>query len=399
MGAAGDGHRHGDLGRTETIFALGNGFLGLRANPEEGRLADVHGTFINGFHETWPIQHAEEAFGFAKTGQTVVNVPDGKLLKLYVDDEPLQLHEADLTSYERVLDFRAGTLTRTLEWLTPAGKRVRVVSERMVSFAERHLAVMTFEVTMLDAEAPVAISSQLLNRQDGEDEYHVPDAALGEGDDPRRARRFNHRVLQPRLHRVDGDRVTLGYRCTNSGMTLAVAMHHDVEATCEYRTATSASADVGKTVVTAKVAAGQSLRIVKYVTYHVSRGVPPEELADRCERTFARALEAGAVKLAADQRAWLDDFWDRSDVVIEGDAAVQQAVRWNLFQLAQASGRVESSGVAAKGVSGQGYEGHYFWDTEVYVLSFLAYTSPQVARNLLRFRTRMLPLARHRASR
>ena len=99
---------HDDLGLTETIFALGNGYLGMRANPEEGREAHSHGTFLNGFHETWQIQHAEDAFGFAKTGQTIVNVPDAKLIKLYVDDEPLLLAEADLDDYERALDFRTG---------------------------------------------------------------------------------------------------------------------------------------------------------------------------------------------------------------------------------------------------------------------------------------------------
>ena len=173
----------------------------MRANPEEGRDAHSHGTYLNSFHETWHIHHAEEAFGFAKTGQTIVNVPDAKLMKLYVDDEPLLLSVADLEAYERVLDFREGTLTRDLVWRTPAGKRVRVRSQRLVSLAHRHLAMMTFEVTMLDGAAPIVVSSQLLNRQDGEDEYHVAAAALGHGRDPRQMRKFDHRVLIPRLHR------------------------------------------------------------------------------------------------------------------------------------------------------------------------------------------------------
>ena len=170
----------------------------MRANPEEGRDAVAHGTFINGFHETWPIRHAEAAFGFARTGQTIVNVPDAKLMKLYVDDEPLILGTAELESYERSLDFRDGVLRRSLVWRTPAGKRVLVESTRMVSMTQRHLALMTFEVTMLSGDAPIVISSQLLNRQDGEDEYHVPTAAMGEGADPRKAVAFGRRVLLPR---------------------------------------------------------------------------------------------------------------------------------------------------------------------------------------------------------
>ena len=109
-----------DLGLTETLFANGNGYIGMRANPSEGRDAYGHGTYLNGFHETWEIQHAEDAFAFAKTGQTIVNVPDAKLLKLYVDDEPLLLGEADLDHYERVMDFRSGVSHRELTWRTPA---------------------------------------------------------------------------------------------------------------------------------------------------------------------------------------------------------------------------------------------------------------------------------------
>ena len=98
------------LGRNETIFAVANGYLGMRGNVEEGRDSYAHGTYINGFHETFQIQHAEEAFGFARVGQTMVNVPDAKLIRLYVDDEPLLLSIADLDAYSRVLDFRTGRL-------------------------------------------------------------------------------------------------------------------------------------------------------------------------------------------------------------------------------------------------------------------------------------------------
>ena len=126
--------------------------------------------FVNGFHETWPIRHAEEAFGFARVGQTIVNVPDAKIIRLYVDDEPLVLTEAELLSYERRLDFRQGALSRSIEWRTPAGKRVLITSRRMTSFTDRHLAVIDYEVELLDADAAVTISSQILNRQDGRDD-------------------------------------------------------------------------------------------------------------------------------------------------------------------------------------------------------------------------------------
>ena len=131
-----------DTGLTETLFTVGNGYLGLRGNGPEGRRAHEHGTFLNGLHETWPIRHAEQAYGFAEVGQTIVNAPDSKVMRVYVDDEPLTLDVADLHEYERVLDMREGVLTRHVRWTTPSGKTVVIDFERFVPFAETHLAVM-----------------------------------------------------------------------------------------------------------------------------------------------------------------------------------------------------------------------------------------------------------------
>ncbi len=387
-----------DLGITETLFAVGNGYLGMRGNVEEGRETHFHGTFVNGFHETWPIRHAEEAFGFARVGQTIVNVPDNKTMKLYIDDEPMLLSVADLESYERRLDFRDGVLRREVVWRTPAGKRVRVRSSRMVSFTQRHLAIMTIEITMLDEAAPVVVSSQLLNRQDGKDEYHVRSAAMGEGVDPRKAEAFEDRVLQPQTHWASDRRMILGYRCTNSKMTIAVAADHQIETECEFSDLVHADEDTGKKVYRVDAEPGKPITVTKVVSYHSSRGVPVRELVDRCRRTLDRVRERGVQAQFADQRSWLDAYWERSDVVLAGQPAVQQAIRWNIFQIAQAAARAEQSGVPAKGVTGSGYSGHYFWDTEIYVLPFLVYTSPAMARSALRFRYNMLEAARRRAA-
>ncbi len=385
-----------DIGVTETLFAIGNGYLGLRGNVEEGRDFHTHGTFINGFHETWPIRHAEEAFGFARVGQTIVNVPDAKVIRLYVDDEPLLLAVSDLIDYSRSLNMADGVLTRDLLWRTPSGNRVRVRSRRIVSFTQRHVAAMTFEVTLLDKEAPVAISSQLLNRQAGLDEYAVSPGSKKMAD-PRKAEAFAERVLNPVLHRGDDARIVLGYRCANSDMTLAVAMEHEFDSGGEFEQLTEVEGDYAKHVFRTRGVPGRTIKLTKFVSYHTSRKVPPRELADRCNRTLDRVRADGLTKLFDDQKAWLADFWERSDVEIEGNAKIQQAIRFNLFSLAQAAARAEGNGISAKGVTGSGYGGHYFWDTEIYVVPFFVYTSPDIARNALRFRYTMLPAAEARA--
>ncbi|MDN4612392.1 glycoside hydrolase family 65 protein [Arthrobacter burdickii] len=384
-------------GRTETLFTVGNGYLGLRGNVDEGRDGHHYGTFINGFHETWPIQHAEEAFGFARVGQTIVNVPDARIIRLYVDDEPFVLTEADILRYSRRLDFADGVLVRELEWRTPSGKRVLVRTRRLVSFSDRHLAVVDYEVEMLDAEASILISSQILNRQDGVDEDQVLPAADSATFDPRKADSFKDRVLQPRLKRVDGSRYLLGYRTTNSSMTVACGVEHDLVTDNEWDQRSHLEDDLAKHVYRVKAKPGRPIRLVKTITYHTSRGVPVRELADRCGRTLDRALEVPVEEQYQKQREWLADFWSRSDVEVEGQPVTQQAVRWNIFQLAQSTARTDGGGIAAKGVSGSGYGGHYFWDSEVYVLPFLSYTAPLVARNALRFRQTMLEPARARA--
>jgi alpha,alpha-trehalose phosphorylase len=388
------------LDRAETIFSLSNGFVGFRGTFEEGRPALAPGTFVNGFHETWPIEHAEEAYGLARTGQTVVNVPDATLLELYVDDEPLFLPVARLRHYERALDFRAGTVARELEWSTPAGKHVRVRCRRLVSLEHRHVAALEYEVTVLDHPAPVAISSKVVNRQDRRVSAR---AEAGEGAasrDPRLARTFDHRVLRTQVRRHDGARLLLGYDTARSGMSLALGVDHVVNTSNDHQVVSTQDEDVERIVVTAEMRPGVPLRVTKFVTYHTSRSLPPGELIARAERTLDRTVRDGFDALLDRQRAHLDRFWDRADVAVdagEGTPRVQQAIRWNLFQLAQASWRAEGSGIPAKGLTGQAYDGHYFWDIETYVLPFLVYTQPRIARNLLRFRYSMLDQAQVRA--
>jgi len=383
------------LGNAETVFALSNGFIGIRGLVEEARPARESGTFLNGFHETWPIVHAEQAFGFARTGQTIVNVPDITIMKLYVDDEPLHLPTARIVAYERSLDMREGVLRRELVWSTPSGKHVTVRSTRMVSLEHRHLGVISMEIEV-DADAPVVVSSQVLNRQDsaGLDERH--DAMNGH--DPRRARYFTQRVLNARTHVAEGLRLVTGYQTTNSRMTMCVGVDHRLETENPYRTATSWTEDLGKVVFTVQATAGLPIRIEKVFTYHTSRHVPALELVDRGLRSLDRAIELGVEGLHHGQREELADFWRRADVSLEGPERFQQAVRWNLFQLHQASARAETTGIPAKGLTGQAYEGHYFWDTEIYVAPFLTYTEPRITRNLLRFRESMLPQSRERAT-
>lgn len=382
------------LARAETILSLGNGYVGIRGCVDEGRPFHDRGSYVNGLHETWPIHHAEDAYGFARTGQTIVPVPDARRFHLYVEGEPLHLPDADIEQYQRRLDFRDGVLRRQLVWRAPSGNRVRVTSERLVSMAHRHVIAMRYEVELCDGRAPITISSQLRHEVTGQladDDSFDPRAGRGLGD-----------VLIPVDQWGERDRSILQYRVRSSGMTLACGVDHvvtveggveDITRHCEV------DARRGKTVLRIDAVEGTRIVIEKFAAYHTSgSGTSTKQLADRVSRTLDRAVERGWDVLQRQQREWFDDAWERCDVTIEGSPVVQQAVRWSLFQLLQATARAETVGIPAKGLTGGGYEGHYFWDTEIYVLPFLTNTMPEAARNLLRFRHTMLDKARQRAA-
>ncbi|SBS74873.1 glycoside hydrolase family 65 protein [uncultured Microbacterium sp.] len=387
-----------DVGLTETLFAIGNGYLGLRGNQPEGRHAHEHGTFINGFHETFPIRHAEQAYGFAEEGQTIINAPDAQVMRVYIEDEPFAFDMSDIREYERVLDMRAGVLTRHMRWTTPSGKDVAMEMRRIVSFEEKHLAVMSITVTVLNADSPVTVNCQIINRQDGADVYggNAPHLAKA-GFDPRKAERIQDRVLLPEEFWQDGPRTALSYRVAASGMSIAVVADHQIETENPYDERTLIEPDIAKNVFRVQAKAGVPITVTKVVSYHTSRGVPTRELVDRGRRALDRVRDQGVQAQFDRQAAWCADFWNRSDVEIGGQDELQQATRWCLFQLAQASARADGLGVPAKGLTGSGYSGHYFWDTEIYVLPFLMYTTPLWARNALRMRYLMLPAARKRA--
>jgi len=379
------------LAASETIFATANGYLGMRGNFEEGAPIFQSGTFVNGFYESWPIVHGEEAYGFAKTGQTILNVTDSKIIKLYVDDEPFSLSTANLVNFERALDMKSGTLDREILWETPAGKRVSIKSRRLVSFEHRHLAAISYEVTVLNAEAPVVISSEVTCSTNNSE-----DSQEGEAD-PRKTRAFGHQVLTSKVSYTNDRRLMFSHQTRDSKMTLACGVDHAFETDCPHSYEAKCNEDSGKVVFSVNAKPGVPIQLTKYMAYHTSRSAPAEELCERSERTLDRTVAHGFTELLAGQRRYMDDFWARSDVVVRGDPFVQQAIRFNLFQLLQAAGRAEGAGVPAKGLTGEGYEGHYFWDTEIYVLPFWIYTAPRIAKNLLKFRFGFLDKARERA--
>jgi alpha,alpha-trehalose phosphorylase len=385
------------LAQLETILALGNGYLGMRGCPEEGRPSAENSTLINGFYETRPILYGEEAYGFAKTGQTIISVTDSKIIKLLVDDEPFYLSNANVLSYDRRLNMKSGTLDREVLWETPAGKQVLITSRRLVSFANKHVAAINYRVTLLNAEAHLVISSEI-----NADER----TTSGNVNDPRQTRAFAGRVLHPRLHYANDRRIVLCHATEKSRLTLTCAADHSLETSCPHTYNVAYNEDFGQVAFIIEAQPGRPINLTKYLVYHTSKTASAAELCGRADWTMDRVMGQGFEQLLASQERYMDDFWRHSDVRIRDiqedrtkrtTVEMQQAIRFNLFHILQASARAEHTGVPAKGLTGLAYEGHYFWDTEIYLLPFLTYTFPRIAKNLLTFRYKMLPEARARA--
>jgi alpha,alpha-trehalose phosphorylase len=374
------------LAQAGSVFALANGHIGLRGNLDEGEPPGLPGTYLNGFYERRPLPSAEAGYGFPEAGQTIVNVTNGKVIRLLVDDEPFDVRFGELASHERILDFRAGVLRRRVEWRSPVGKQIRVSSVRVVSFVQRAVAAICYEVEPLDAAARLVVQSELVANEP------MPAAAI----DPRAAANLGAPLRSEQFSDHDV-RAVLVHTTKQSALRMAAAMDHLVEGPPGTETATESSPDLARVTITADVAPGQRLRVVKLLAYGWSSQRSTAALRDQVSGALAEARHTGWDGLLAGQRGYLDDFWARGDVELEGDAALQQAVRFALFHTLQAGARGEQRAIAAKGLTGPGYDGHNFWDTETFVLPVLTYTAPHAARDALRWRHTTLGLARERA--
>ena len=378
----------GTLAAVESIFALANGHMGLRGTLEEGEPRARPGTYLNGVYEERPLPHAEAGYGYPESGQTVVNVTDGKLIRLIVEDAPFDMRYGHVTAHQRMLDFRTGLLTRRTDWTSPNGRSIRVESRRLVSFIHRTIAAIDYQVTPLDDDVSIAVQSDLLANEPFDSVYPG---------DPRAAAVLAS-PLQAELAARQDRRAVLVHQTARSRLRVAAGMDHVVEAPDRAEFSLEAAGDLARLTIAARLPRGRPLHLVKFLAYGWSSQRSAPALRDQVEGALASATFSGWDAMAADQRAFLDEFWARSDVEVEGDPELQQAVRFALFQLLQAGVRGEERAISAKGLTGPGYDGHAFWDTETYVLPVLTYTAPDAARDALRWRHSTLPLARTRAA-
>ncbi len=376
----------GTLAQTESIFALSNGHIGLRGNLDEGEPHGLPGTYLNSFYELRPLPYAEGGYAYPESGQTTINVTNGKLIRLLVDDEPFDVRYGKLLEHERELDFSNGVLRRSALWTSPAGRTVKISSVRMVSLTQRAIAAISYEVEPLDAPVRVVVQSELVANED------LPD----QGKDPRVGAALAS-ALESEEHGARDAGGLLIHHTKISGLRIGAAMDHEIEGPPEMVVASESGPDIARVTIATRLAPGQRLRIVKFIAYGWSSMRSRPAILDQVRAALSAARLTGWEGLLAEQRAYLDDFWSRADVELEGDPEIQQAVRFALFHVLQAGARAEGRPIPAKGLTGPGYDGHAFWDTEIFVLPVLTLTLPRAAADALRWRHLILDKAKEHA--
>jgi alpha,alpha-trehalose phosphorylase len=376
------------LAVSESLLTLSNGHIGVRGNLDEGDPAGLPGTYLASFYESRPLPYAEAGYGYPESGQTVLNVTDGKLIRLLVDDEPLDLRYGEILSHERILDMRRGVLERVAEWRSPAGKKVRIRSTRLVSLTRRSLLAIDYRVEPIDEPLRVVAQSELVAN-----EWTPP-----QSNDPRVTTVIEN-ALEPVEQDADGLRALLVHRTRSSKLRLATAMDHQISTPDTHATEiTARHPDWARVAASTSLNVGEQFRMVKFVAYGWSsrRSVPA--LRDQVSAALLSALDAGWEGIYREQVTAYEDFWSGADVELDGPVGIQQAVRFGIFHTYQAGVRTERRAIAAKGLTGTGYDGHAFWDTESFVLPLLTATAPDAAGDALRWRLSTLDLAKERAS-
>jgi len=371
----------------ESLFAVGNGYLGVRGYFDEGYPGPVanatRAAFLNGVFESLPIEYDESAYGFARNCHRIASVPRHRFT-VQLDGQWFSLTEGDVLSQHRFLDFRTGQYQRHLTWRSPNGHTVKLTFTRAASLTQRSLMLARLTVESVDYTGPLRLASVLETGQGSGNDI----------DDPRKGGSIPASHWQ-RVQQEQTDTVTaVQYRTRNSGLQMAAAMVSSGPETGAE--AFETETDLGNHYNT-DARAGEQYSLETVIAYVDSRVTASEELVSRARSLASLGMETGLTALLAEQEAFLDRFWSNADIKIDSDDGAQYAARFALFHLLQSTGTDGVSSIAAKGVTGSGYDGHYFWDAETYVFPFWLFSDPQVAKNLLQYRISTLPAAKQRA--
>lgn len=377
--------------RNETTFALSNGYIGTRGTFEEAYPFDIdtglEGNFINGFYESEEIRYGEANFGSPLLSQSLLNLPNLKETKLFLDEEEFDMREGTVEDYSRVLHMKDGMVIRRLIWTSPRGHKVQISIKRLVSMKCKNIMAIQYEAVPVNFDGTLTFVSRLEGNVENHTRKTNPIVDYGP---------FG-RKLTP--HRLYGESGLLYYEGTTetSKLTVACGSIHRLKGGSQERIFHRTGELDAELRMTVEVKKGEAVVLDKIICYTSDLDMKREELEVFTRKLLADTAEEGFASLEEFQKTYMHNYWENADVILEGQDELQQGIRFNLFHIMQSAGRDGKTGMGAKGLSGEGYEGHYFWDTEMYVMPLLIYTEPETAKRLLEYRFHTLDKARARA--
>ena len=376
--------------RNETTFSLANGYIGTRGTFEEAYDFDVEtgleGNFVNGFYESEHIRYGEWNFGFPTESQSLLNLPNAKIIKLFIEDEEFSMLTGEIEDYNRVLHMKEGRINRDLIWVSPKGKKVKISISRFVSFNNKNLMEIRYKVTPLNFSGNLKFISAIDANVENHTRKTNPLVDYGP---------FGKRLANDYIDSIKDELYYEGITL-NSELSIACGALNKISSENFIRKNFKNYELCG---VSYEFYAKENEEIIldKFIAYSTSLDMNCEKLHGFIKTVLSDAEEKGYIEAEREQKEYVEEFWRTADVIIEGDNALQQGIRFNLFHLMQSAGRDGKTGMGAKGLSGEGYEGHYFWDTEMYVFPVFVYTKPDLAKKLLDYRYFTLDKARERA--
>ncbi|MDR0386914.1 MAG: family 65 glycosyl hydrolase [Treponema sp.] len=382
-----------DLLVNETIFHNANGYIGVRSCFEEGYapgINSIRGSYINGFYDFAEMKQAEKLCGLIEEKQTMLNVADTQGIKLFIDDEEFSLWNGAVLEGSRTLDMEKGFTERRILWRSPRGKEAEIRIRRLASFTRLPLFLIDYSVRALNFSGVLRFVS---THKGDVRNYSNPD-------DPRVAAESVH-YLTPVRADIEGTSSFISSDTVRSGLRVCTGVTHTLRpedgaaADCLPDTAVRKSGHRAETEIITTLEKGGTAQLLKYSVFTDS--LRYADCEQRARRELREAAEGGPETVYRAQEAYLADFWDKAYLKIEGDEKLNTAVTYNMYQLLQSAGKDAHGTIAAKGLSGEGYEGHYFWDTEMYIEPFFTLTVPEIGRNFISYRHATLGEARKNA--
>ncbi|MFW5999018.1 MAG: glycoside hydrolase family 65 protein, partial [Halanaerobiaceae bacterium] len=373
----------------ETVFALGNGYMGLRGTIEEDYSGPDNtttpGVYINGVYESGEIRYGESVPDLPEEGETLLNLADWTGINIYINDKKFDMLQGKVNNYQRILNLKEGKLTRKLVWTSSSGEKIQIEFMRFLSLKYKHIGVIYCKVIPLNFQGKIKILSTI-KRNITSSHFLKNDYLLNLTE-----RGFsNKKSFIIEETRKSDIMVGVG---TSNNLFWPVSQNLNLQESYYLNQEKLISE------YEIEVEPQDECNLVKYGCLYSSLDVKKENLKDQILKSLENVEKMGWRQLLQEQKNLLKDYWEKVDINLKDKLELQQAYRFNVFHLLQSTGREGKTSVPAKGLAGEYYEGHYFWETEIYILPFYIYTNPDIARNLLMYRYYTLDQAEKNARR